>query len=161
MLGLLLILFNYPKKLFLHWAISACVLLPLCELCNLIKPHLREKLIKKLSSSDHQGVSPPRLMKRSNISYYKCVGQKLSPQDKLMLSIQSHDSDSKPTTENVLLKTQNDRFLFQLYPLSAYHHVLISSFIIHIFLHLLTAGDCQNMSYTAVKNIYNISTSFE
>lgn len=53
-------------------------------------------MIKKLSSSDHHSLSPPHLTKRSNISYYEHVGQKLSPQDKFMLSIQSYDNDSKP-----------------------------------------------------------------
>lgn len=105
---LLLILFNYPTKLsfffFLHWAISACVLLPLCELRNLIKLNLREKLIKKLSSSDHHSLSPPHFLKRSNISYYAHTGQKLSPQDKLTLPYNQMAMTANPTTENVPLK---------------------------------------------------------
>ena len=37
----LLILFNYPKKHFLHSDMAATVPVPQYELCNLIKPHLK------------------------------------------------------------------------------------------------------------------------
>lgn len=80
---------------------------------------------------------PPHFMKRSNISYYEHVGQKLSPQDKLMLSIQSYDNDSKPhygecpikmwritRVETIsLLYCRSGVFFFFLFPLPppAYH----------------------------------------
>lgn len=114
-------------------------------------------MIKKLSSSDHHCLSPPHLTKRSNISYYEHVGQKLSPQDKFMLSIQSYDNDSKPQygecpikmqritgVETIsLLHCRSGFFpLFLLSLLSAITHVLIFSFIIHIFPLLLSAGGC-------------------
>lgn len=50
---------------------------------------------------------------------------------------------------------------FPLSLLSAITHVLIFSFIIHIFPLLLTAGGCQNLPYTAVEEISYISTSLE
>lgn len=133
-------------------------------------------MIKKLSSSDHHSLSPPHFMKRSNISYYEHVGQKLSPQDKLMLSIQSYDNDSKPHYGECPIKTwritgletisllycRSGIFFHFLCPCCLpIIHVLIFSFIIHIFLPLLTAGDCQFLPYTAVEEMSYTSTSLE
>lgn len=83
--GFLLILFNYPVKLFLHCATAAGARVPKCALCNLIKPHIRGNLIKKLSCHDY----PLLLRTRSNISHYEHVVQKLSPQDKLIPPIET------------------------------------------------------------------------
>lgn len=132
-------------------------------------------MIKKLSSSDHHCLSPPHFMKRSNISCYEHVGQKLSPQDKLMLSIQSYDNDSKPHYGECPTKmwsiTGVERMallyyrsgMFFLYPLSLLSacHLLIFSFIIHIFQLCLTARACQNLPYMVVEEISYISTSLE